>query len=115
MSKKCPICKSINCIVEVGKAGAGKPWFTCLHCHTDLWEEEILPVTVFDKITESVEMLAEKLVYRRNCKMIHQNDKTSLEYCTYSWKSSIIKGQSFETYEEAIAATIEELKKVWKR
>lgn len=70
--------------------------------------------TVFDKITESVEALAEKLVYRQNCKMIHQNDKCTLEYWTYSWKSSVIPGQSFEKKEEAIAATLEELRKEYK-
>lgn len=68
--------------------------------------------TLFDHITQSPEVLAEKLVYRRNCKMIHQDDKRTLEYWTYSWKSSVIPGQSFETKEEAIAATVAKLKEV---
>ena len=67
------------------------------------------PQTVFHEITDSPEVLAEKLVYQRNCKMIHQNDKSTLEYWTYSWKSSVIKGQSFETKEEAISATVARL------
>ena len=72
------------------------------------------PETLFDRITSSPEVLAEKLVYQRNCKMIHQNDKCTIGYWTFSWKSSVIKGQSFETREEAIAATVAKLKEVVK-
>ena len=70
--------------------------------------------TVFHRITASPEVLAEKLVYQRNCKIIHQNDKSTMEYWTYSWKSSVITGQSFETKAEAIAATVAKLKEVEK-
>lgn len=100
MSKKCPICGSINCVVEVGKAGAGKPWFTCLHCHTDLWEEEILPVTVFDHITQNVGMLANELVY-----YLPEIDKYTSEIIAVFYKDR----------DEAFAATIEELKKEYKK
>lgn len=103
MSKKCPICRSINCIVEVGKAEAGKPWFTCLHCHTDLWEEEILPVTVFDHITQNEEVLAEFLVFHN---------------CIYKGRTkyhSAVVGGEFDSKEKAFDATVEKLKKEWKR
>lgn len=75
--------------------------------------EAFIP-TVFDHITQSPEVLAEKLVYQRNSKVIHQNDKCTVEYWTFSWKSSVIKGQSFETREGAIAATMKKLKEVEK-
>lgn len=57
--------------------------------------------TVFDHITESVETLAEKLVYRR---VVSWDDEIN-------WYSVGLRGYCFRTKEEAIAATIEELKK----
>ena len=57
--------------------------------------------TVFDYITQSVETLAEELVYIIRC----EEDPTWTE-----WGSNIVQGV-FETREEAVAATIEELKK----
>jgi hypothetical protein len=103
MSKKCPICGSINCIVGVGKAGAGKPWFTCLHCHTDLWEEEILPVTVFDRITESVETLADEFVDALY-------DRVAGEYRYYS----MLTAEFYDSRKEALTATVAELKNEYK-
>jgi hypothetical protein len=55
--------------------------------------------TVFDHITQSVETLAEKLVYR---------------YCS-TWRSFLLQGYEFLTKAEAIAATVEELKKEWSK
>jgi hypothetical protein len=93
-------------------------------CRLNAWEcieedekccEDFEPSTNGDKIRQmSDDELAEKLVYQCSCKIIHQNDKCTLEYWTYSWKSSVIPGQSFETKEEALAATIEGLKKEYK-
>ena len=103
MSKKCADC---GCAVNPNVI---QGMYYCPRCDDDKSERDVLPLTVFDYITQSVEKLAEKLVYRRNCKMIHNNDKASVEYWTYSWKSTIVEG-SFETYEEAYEATLEELK-----
>ena len=97
----CPMCKNPN------YQDLGNDNFGCPECGY-AWS---MP-TLFDRITASPEVLAEKLVYRSNCKMIHQNDKRTIEYWTFSWKSSVIKGQSFETREEAIAATVAKLKEV---
>ena len=97
------------------KCGECRNYFECdSACENDWACEDFEPQgkTVFDRITASPEVLAEKLVYQRNCKMIHQNDKCTIEYWTFSWKSSVIKGQSFETKEQAIAATVARLKEV---
>jgi hypothetical protein len=55
--------------------------------------------TVFDKITESVETLAEKLVYR--------------DMLLDAWVSTLLTVH-FKTEAEAIAATVEDLKKEYK-
>ncbi len=58
---------------------------------------EELKQTVFDKITESVEALAENLVFWEG-----------------GWTSRFIKFTT-TNHEDAIAATVEELKKEWKK
>ena len=105
MSKKCGECKWFNKIVGI-------------HC---TWHEiemypneeacgDFEPLTVFDHITESVETLAKEFV---------------AEFSIYGgrsyWCSLLLAEighsvfeQRFNTKEEAIAATIEELKKEWK-
>ena len=103
MSKVCPICRSINCIVEAGKFGDGSPFFTCLHCHTDIRKERILPETIFHRITASPEMLAEKLVYSER-----------LDYCYEEWYSTLFSDKVFDTKSEAIAATVARLNEVVK-
>lgn len=103
MSKVCPICRSINCIVEVGKTVGGTPWFICLHCHSEMWKEDILPVTVFNRITSSPEVLAETFVY---CE-----EPERFAECA-SWRSVLLGNISFATREEAIAATVAKLKEV---
>lgn len=85
---------------------------SCYKCGYTSLAENFPRQDLFDRLTASPEVLADKLVYQRNCKMIHQNDKSTMEYWTYSWKSSVITGQSFETKEEAIAATVAKLKEV---
>lgn len=54
--------------------------------------------TVFDRITASPEVLAEKLVYR------YDGNGT--------WRSFLLYGYEFLTKEEAIAATVAKLKEV---
>ncbi len=63
--------------------------------------------TVFDKITESVETPAEKLVFNYYFEDCH--------YQTRAWKSLFFLHNRYKTKAEAIAATIEELKKEWKK
>lgn len=63
-------------------------------------------LTVFDKITESSETLAEKLLYE-----ILSTDPVF--GCTYyGWCSTIIPGEKWVKREEAITATLAKLKKV---
>jgi hypothetical protein len=59
--------------------------------------------TVFDHITQSVEALAEKLVYWE------QNPPES------GWTSNIGRRNVYRNYDEAVAATIKELKKEWEK
>ena len=106
----CKRCRSTNVFVHASCGGT--TYYYCNACQ-DWGEKDQFPEqTVFDRITASPEVLAEKLVYQRHCKMIHQNDKRTIEYWTYSWKSTVIQGQSFETKAEAIAATVAKLKEI---
>lgn len=105
---KCYHCEHYNIkngICDFDNCEILNPWEN-IDCEY-LYEEKIK--TLFYRITASPEELAEKLVYQRNCKTIHQNDKCTIEYWTYSWKSTVIQGQSFENKAEAIAATVEKL------
>lgn len=95
MSKKC-----IWCGCEVNP-NVIQGMYYCPRCDEDLTDKDVLPMTVFDKITESAETLADLLVYIIRC----EEDPTWTE-----WGSNIVQGV-FETREEAVAATIEELKK----
>lgn len=95
MSKKCADCGcEVNPNVIQGM-------YYCPRCDDDKTERDVLPLTVFDKITESVETLAEKLVYMR---VVSWDDEIN-------WYSLALRSHCFRTKEEAIAATIEELKK----
>lgn len=60
--------------------------------------------TVFDRITQSEETLAEKLVYQVECDDC---------FCTKLWKSTIT-GDLYTSEPEAIAATVAKLKEVEK-
>lgn len=61
-----------------------------------------LPKTVFDRITASPEVLAEKLTY-------WQYDP---EQSRCGWTNNIIVGELYKNYHEAIAATAARLKEV---
>ena len=67
--------------------------------------------TLFDRITESEEVLAEKLVYSYSI-VINRNRHGNGILTLYStrYTSNVIGGSAFETKEEAITATIEKLK-----
>jgi hypothetical protein len=64
--------------------------------------------TVFDHITQSVEALAEKLVYH-----IYLTD--CMQRKRSYWRSTFFPCNNFATKEKAIAATVEELKKEYKK
>lgn len=100
----CPVCGSSNIQTERRPDG----FHHCMECRYSwaIGASQQKP-TVFDRITESVETLAEKLVYKK----IH-----SLPYDQVSiiWRSTLISHKEFYSESEAIAATVEELKKEWK-
>jgi hypothetical protein len=93
MSKKCPWCKVDVYLTEI------KHWWRCPECQTE-FPERAFPKesTLFDRITASPEVLAEKLVYR------YDGNGT--------WRSFLLYGYEFLTKAEAIAATIARLKEV---
>ena len=98
MSKKCADCGcEVNPNVIQGM-------YYCPRCDDDKAERDVLPLTVFDHITESEEALANELVYK----------KIDSFYCTSGavvrWTSTISDWE-YDAKSEAIAATIEELKK----
>jgi hypothetical protein len=64
--------------------------------------------TVFDRITASPEVLAEKLVYNK----MYMIQDGILQYWVSSYFSTIMPGKSWEYETEAIAATVAKLKEV---
>lgn len=92
MSKKCPICgRGIGVYQDyVG----GTSFFKCDICgYTGCDFEDM---TVFDLIAQSPETLAEDMVYSVG----------------KVWASTLIVDTTFDSYEEAIAATVARLKEV---
>ena len=78
---------------------------SCHNADGERWCDKFKKPTVFDKITESHEVLAEKLVYKR----------IDSYYCSSGsvvrWTSTISDWE-YDTKEEAIAATVAKLKEV---
>ena len=99
MSKKC-----IWCGCEVNP-NVIQGMYYCPHCDEDLTDKDVLPMTVFDKITESAETLAEKLVTTTSITTYGGKFRHQLAWC-----SLIVEGFWY-TRDEALIATIEELKK----
>ena len=98
MSKKCIWCGGV---VNPGLAGCG---YYCPHCDEDLTEADVNDMTVFETITASPEVLAEKLVFWMSW---HKADG-SVEWFAVS---TIVEGK-WGTREAAIAATVAKLKEV---
>lgn len=88
--------KHFSCDKEV--IGSDKDGYYCPHCNVDLTDRDVLPMIVFDKITESPETLAEKLVYQNYIGL---------------WCSPFIQWGK-DTKAEAFAATVAKLKEVAK-
>ena len=98
MSKKCIWCGGeVNPNVIQGM-------YYCPRCDEDLTDKDVLPMTVFEKITESVETLAERLVYQ----FIAYDSHGLFVSC---WRSTLTGDIEYSTRAEAWIATIEELKK----
>lgn len=93
MSNRCPKCGSIR-VVKLPSGDVN----ICLACESFLNTiNGKASRTVFDRITASPEVLAEDMVYEIGA----------------MWASTLIVDTTFETYEEAIAATVEKLKEVF--
>ena len=103
MSKKCPKCESKDIHITYYPAPTDN-MATCYGCgYADL-AERFPEQTVFDRITTSPEVLAEKLVYR--------TIEIAVNRVIYScWKSTITE-EAYRTKAEAIAATVAKLKEV---
>jgi hypothetical protein len=101
MSKICPLCGGVAVIA--GKNLLGEDVYECTLCHEpghySRFKED---ATVFRKITQSPEVLAPALVHIIVCE-----EDISLK----GWTSNVVM-DVFETYEEAIAATVAKLKEV---
>lgn len=97
---RCPECGSLNIeYLFEGEDG----W--CHDCGLHFLTSDAPIATIFDHITQSVETLAEKLVY-------HVKEKA--DSGTYSYWRSTISCDVWLKKSEAIAATVEEMKKEWK-
>lgn len=101
----CPKCGNPNTHVERRPNG----FCYCPDCRHrwKIGESQPKP-TLFDRITASPEVLAEKLVYC-NVTVKEHPDRVEL---TKGWYSTIIRNKVWSNKEEAIAATVEKLKEV---
>lgn len=95
MSKKCPSCGNKEIIID------NYDFAYCITCEMYDMVEKFPEQTIFDRITKSVDTLAEEFVG-----MMY--DRVSGEYRYYS----MLTGEFYNSYEEAIAATVIKLKEV---
>lgn len=107
MSKKCADCGcEVNPNVIQGM-------YYCPRCDDDKTERDVLPLTVFDYITQSEEKLVELLVCQIDTtkkKLIVLPEIEEQLYVETTWKSTLT-GAFYATKNEAVEATLEELKK----
>ena len=106
MSKRiCKNCGSID--IRTTKYSDGGKCYVCNDC-CSIGVSDVFPeYTVFNRLTSSPEVLAEKLVYH-----IYLTD--CLQRKRSYWRSTFFPCNKFLTKEKAIAATVEELNKEWK-
>ena len=103
MSKRiCGRCKSTNVVEDVYCGGTA--YYRCDTCHHLGEKDEFQEMTLFDRITVSPEVLAEKLVYRTGT-------SNSVGLKMFCYKSTIVSG-FWEEKAEAIAATVARLTEV---
>jgi hypothetical protein len=110
----CQNCKSIA--VEYEDYVGGTSYYRCKTCGMRGNEDKFTQVTLFDRITASLEVLAEKLVYV--IKQLFTISGTSRENpggyeVKTKWFSTIVDGE-FDSKSAAIAATLARLKEVEK-
>ena len=98
MSKKCPLCGNRSFIPFQMGSSVYFDIYKCKICGSELLYTQLCEITVFDRITQSPETLAEKLV----CHGVTSWDEE------YYW-STVCNG-TFKTKAKAIAATVARLK-----
>lgn len=110
MSKKCPECGSLN--IEYLFEGEDS-W--CKDCSLHFPTSDAAIATVFDKISSSMDALAEKLVYERviikNIQINNSHSSKTRSSYTKMWKSALFPRKFFDDKQKALSATVEELKK----
>lgn len=99
MSKRiCGRCGSTD--IEENSLRGEVIWCNCNRCKYFAKVADFPEQSVFDKITASPEVLAEKMTYWQ-----YDPDQTRC-----GWTNNVIVGQLFKNYHEAIAATVAKLK-----
>ncbi len=103
MSNQCPYCGSLRnvCVSPVSLK------YVCLACEKFFIKGEQPKQTVFEKITSSLEVLAEEFVEP-------YTTWGADGYLNKMWRTNFrdLSGMLFDTREEAIAATVAKLKEV---
>ncbi|MBQ7404166.1 MAG: hypothetical protein IJW05_12105 [Lentisphaeria bacterium] len=99
MSKVCPRCKNLNSSIPKIEYH-GEKILSCVICGQTSRESRFLEATVFHQITQSPEVLAKFLVFHNR---IHKGRT--------KYHSAIVGGE-FDSYQDAIAATVAKLKDV---
>ena len=115
MNNKCPKCGCKEIVLLTVFRGDGSNSVRCAECGYN-WFFPPQEQTVFEKITQSPKVLAEKLVYRsfvRRRKMVTDGFYIGLEKIKIKcWKSTVIPGEHYKNKAQAIAATVAKLKEV---
>ena len=120
MSVKCPKCGCDELYLTTERADIFDYNWKCNNCG-HIFERKVEPLplyTLFDHLTESVETLAEKLVCEKAVKgnaPIYGDYGSTIGVRTVIrnvWRSALTD-DTYKNRAEAIAATIEELKKGW--
>lgn len=102
MSKQCPYCKN----KKVGSFNDNVA--VCTECNRVFAKSQLVDTILFDQITQSLETLADKLVYE-----IRSTDPV-LGGTHYWWCSTIIPGEKWSKRKEAFTETLVKLKEVVK-
>ena len=104
MSKKCPWCKVDVYLTEL------KHWYKCPECQTE-FPERAFPKerTVFDCITASEEVLAEKFIFSRGERYWRRRRCETVGYEV--WWSALTE-EEYKSKAEAYDATVARLKEV---
>lgn len=113
MSEKCPNCGSGDVYVKVLYPYHSVNLACCRACGHLGEEPEFTITTVFEQITASLEILAEKLVYPTYGMISRTWDFEKDDWGTAepSWSSTVLPpDRYFSTKEQAVTATIEKLK-----